>query len=32
MCVGHIDEFVISSSEKIWVMVDIIELHVCNCS
>ena len=22
----------ISSSEKIWVMVDIIELHVCNCS
>ena len=22
----------ISSSEQIWVMVDIIELHVCNCS
>ena len=22
----------ICSSERIWVMVDIIELHVCNCS
>ena len=21
----------ISSSELIWVMVDIVELHVCNC-
>ena len=32
MCVGHIDEFVISSCEQILVMVDIIKLHVCNCS
>ena len=28
MCVGVGDEIVFSSSELIWVMVDIVELHV----